>query len=242
MDPKLFPLIVEDDPLAQKGLIHFLAKTNMFEEAVVCGTVTEAFEYLNRKSADIIFLDIELPDLSGLELLKLFPSHAPVIITSSHVELAADCFDFDVVDFLPKPFSYTRLLRAIQRANQKLAIPQTATSAEIIPNKNYIFLPTGRSTVRFNYNDILYIEAYGVYVKIITADGIVVVNQMLSNIEEALPQEPFLRIHRSFLVNLNHINRIASNELGVSTYQLPIGMSYKDKVAQKLKSSGLLND
>lgn len=240
MEHKLVPLIVEDDPLAQKSLTYLLSKTNMFEEAVVCGTVTEAFEFLNRKTADIIFLDIELPDLSGLELLKLFPAHAPVVVTSSHVELAVDCFDFDVVDFLTKPFSYTRLLRSIQRATKK--IPEQTVSVEKAPDKNYIFLPTGRSTVRFNYSDILYIEAYGVYVKIITPEGTIVVNQMLSHIEEALPNDPFLRIHRSFLVNLNHINRIATNEVRVSTYFLPIGMSYKDKVTQKLKSSGLLNE
>lgn len=240
MEHKLVPLIVEDDTLAQKSLSYLLTKTNMFEEAVVCGTVTEAFEYLNRKTADIIFLDIELPDLSGLELLKLFPAHAPVVVTSSHVEMAVECFDFDVVDFLTKPFSYTRLLRSIQRATKKL--PDQQVIPEKSPVKNYIFLPTGRSTVRFNYSDILYIEAYGVYVKIVTPDGTVVVNQMLSNIEEVLPQDPFLRIHRSFLVNLNHINRIATNEVRVSTFFLPIGMSYKEKVAQKLKSSGLLNE
>jgi len=240
MEHKLVPLIVEDDPLAQKSLVYLLTKTNMFEDAVVCGTVTEAFEYLNRKTADIIFLDIELPDLSGLELLKLFPAHAPVVVTSSHVELAVDCFDFDVIDFLTKPFSYTRLLKSIQRATKK--IPSQQVIAEKTPVKNYIFLPTGRSTVRFNYKDILYIEAYGVYVKIVTSDGMVVVNQMLSNIEEILPQDPFLRIHRSFIVNMNHINRISSNELRVSTHFLPIGMSYKDKVTQKLKSSGLLSE
>ncbi|AEI50241.1 LytR/AlgR family response regulator transcription factor [Runella slithyformis] len=241
METKLVPLIVEDDPLAQKSLTYLLSKTNMFQEAVVCGTVTEAFEFLNRKTADIIFLDIDLPDLSGLELLKLFPSYSPVVVTSSHVELAVDCFDFNVVDFLSKPFTYTRLLRSIQRAIKKIP-EQTVSMAEKTPDKNYIFLPAGRSTVRFNYSDIIYIEAYGVYVKIITPEGIIVVNQMLSHIEEALSHDHFLRIHRSFLVNLDHINRIATNEVRVSTYFLPIGMSYKDKVTQKLKSSGLINE
>lgn len=237
MENKFTALIVEDNPLAVDELVNLLDKTGLFGNLVVYAGVTEAFEYLNTKNADILFLDLDLPDLPGLELLKLFPSYPAVIITSLQVDLAVECFDFEVADFLTKPFTYTRLLRAIHRATKKQA------KGIIEPNttKNHLFLPTGRSTVRFNHNDILCIEAYGIYVKVMTSNGVVVVNQMLSKIEEILPQMPFLRVHRSFLVNLDYLNRIEPNDLWVGQHQIPIGVSYKDKVRQTLKSKGFIN-
>lgn len=227
-------LIVEDNPLAVSELVNQLDKTQLFDTPVVRNSVTEAFQYLNQKTTDILFLDLDLPDLPGLDLLKLFPSYPPVIITSLHVELAVACFDYEVADFLTKPFTYTRLLRAIHRATKQ------HTTTKNPPEINHIFLQAGRSTLRFNYSDILYMEAYGIYVKVATTNGQVVVNQMLSKIEENLPQLPFLRVHRSFLVNLNHLQRIESNDLWIGNHQVPIGVSYKDKVRQTLKNGGWL--
>ncbi|WP_428658367.1 LytR/AlgR family response regulator transcription factor [Runella sp.] len=231
-------LIVEDNPLASAELTDYLAKTNMFEPPTVYTTVADSFNYLNHQTVDILFLDLDLPDLPGLELLKLLQKRPPVIITSLHIDLAVDCFDFDVADFLTKPYSYTRLLRGIHRAirkqNSLVSLPEPT------PLKKHIFLQTGRSSARFELKDILYIEAYGVYVKVMTASGVVVVNQMLSNIEENLPETSFLRIHRSFVVNLDHLKRIEPNDLWVGSHQIPIGLSYKEKVRQKLKNDGII--
>lgn len=241
MNNKFTALIVEDDPLASEELTGFLNKTNMFEKPIVHSTVAESFDFLKHQSVDIIFLDLDLPDLPGLELLKMLQAYPAVIITSLHIDLAIDCFDFEVVDFLTKPYPYTRLLRGIHRAIQKRSSSRAKIPSETVSSKNHIFLQIGRSSERFELNDILCVEAYGIYVKVITVSGIIVVNQMLSSIEESLPKSFFLRIHRSFLINLNHLKRIEPNDLWVGSHQIPIGLSYKEKVRQKLKSDGILH-
>ncbi len=240
MNNKFTALIVEDDPLASEELSGYLSKTNMFEKPGVYSTVAESFNFLKHQNVDIIFLDLDLPDLPGLELLKMLPSYPAVIITSLHIDLAIDCFDLEVVDFLTKPYPYTRLLRGIHRAIQKKNIAPTKSTEEPASSKNHIFLQIGRSSERFNLNDILCVEAYGIYVKVITTSGVLVVNQMLSSIEESLPKTFFLRTHRSYLINLNHLKRIEPNDLWVGNHQIPIGLSYKEKVRQKLKSDGIL--
>jgi two-component system response regulator LytT len=239
MKNKFAALIVEDDPVAEAELTLFLGRTNMFEKPTVYASVMESYSHLIGQTVDILFLDLELRDFSGLELLRLIENPPPVIITSSHVQLAIDCFEFDVADFLSKPYSYTRLLRGIHRAIQKQ--PSTHTSGEDVSSKKHIFLQTGRASERFELNDILYIEAYGIYVKVITKSGVSVVNQMLSSIEKDLPATSFLRIHRSFLINLEHLNRIEPNDLWVGSFQIPIGLSHKDKVRQTLKNNGIID-
>ncbi len=239
MKNKFAALIVEDDPVAEAELTLFLGRTNMFEKPTVFASVMESYSHLVGQTVDILFLDLELRDFSGLELLRLIESPPPVIITSSHVELAIDCFEFEVADFLSKPYSYTRLLRGIHRAIQKQ--PSTHISGEDASSKKHIFLQTGRASERFELNDILYIEAYGIYVKVITKSGVSVVNQIMSSIEKDLPPTSFLRVHRSFLINLEHLNRIESNDLWVGSYQIPIGLSHKDKVRQTLKNNGILD-
>lgn len=241
MNNKFTALIVEDDPLASDELASYLGKTNMFEQPAIYSTVTEAFNFLKSRSVDVIFLDLDLPDLPGLELLKMLPAYPAVIITSSHIDLAIDCFDFEVVDFLTKPYPYTRLLRGIQRAIHKQNLSPEKISSEPPVLKKHIFLQIGRSSERFDLNDILCVEAYGIYVKVITTSGVMVVNQMLSSIEENLPKSFFMRIHRSFLINLNHLKRIEPNDLWVGNHQIPIGLSYKEKVRQKLKSDGIIH-
>ncbi len=239
MKTKFAALIVEDDPVAAAELDLFLGKTNMFEKPIVYPTVMESYRHLIGQAVDILFLDLELRDFPGLELLRLLESPPPVIITSSHVELALDCFEFEVADFLSKPYSYTRLLRGIQRAIQKQPSPDILSRD--LSSKKHIFLQTGRASERFELNDILYIEAYGIYVKVITKSGVVVVNQMLSSIEKDLPPTSFLRVHRSFMINLEHLNRIEPNDLWINSFQIPIGLSHKDKVRQTLKNNGILD-
>ncbi|AEI50242.1 LytR/AlgR family response regulator transcription factor [Runella slithyformis] len=241
MKNKFTALIVEDDPFASSELAGYLHKTNMFEQPAIFSNVTESFNFLKLNAIDIIFLDLDLPDLPGLELLKMLPAYPSVIITSSHISLAIDCFDFEVTDFLTKPYHYTRLLRSIHRAVQKQHFGFEKPLSESPNSSKHIFLQVGRSSERLDLNDIVYVEAYGIYVKVITTTGVMVVNQMLSGIEETLPKTFFLRIHRSYLINLNHLKRINPNDLLVGSHQIPIGLSYKDKVRQKLKSDGIIH-
>lgn len=138
MKNKFAALIVEDDPVAAAELDIFLGRTNMFEKPTVYTTVMESYRHLISQTVDILFLDLELRDFSGLELLKLLKNHPPVIITSSHVQLAIDCFEFEVADFLSKPYTYTRLLRGIHRAIQKQ--PSTDILVEDVSSKKtYLF-------------------------------------------------------------------------------------------------------
>ena len=242
-------LIVEDDAAIVNQLESFLDQTGVFEKPHICRNATQAISAARDQPFDFLLLDIELPDMSGLDLLRLLPQRFPTVALSSHPKYAVDSFDYDIQDFLTKPLVYSRFFRAFRRAlmpqgpsQGKILEPQKAFSLPVPPvvyspkpaSSNYFFLKTGRKTERFAYDDIMYFQAYTIYSKLVTGNATVVVNQALSALTEQLNTGNFLRVHRSYLVNMNKITQYDSNMIWVGAHKIPIGVTLKHKVQEHL--------
>jgi two-component system response regulator LytT len=255
MEKKYRCLIVDDDPASIEHLKLFLEQTNLFETPHTSSTILTATVILSSQSIDLVFLDIELGDMSGLELLKLFPQHPPVIAISSHPKYAADCYDWDIQDFISKPLTYTRLLRGLRRtilnshytmhpmvepkATPYLPTLPTLPVAPVHTLPTSIYLKTGRKVERFVLNEILYVEAYTIYTKLINKSGIFVINEKLSTLENQFGLPLFIRVHKSYLINLEKVTQFNSNTIWIDSHKVPIGKTYKDKVQERLKSCSI---
>ncbi|WP_461148523.1 LytR/AlgR family response regulator transcription factor [Spirosoma pulveris] len=233
-------LLVEDEPTFIEQLSHYINQVNFLSQPIICQTGVDALKALATTPIDILFLDLTLPDMSGLDLLKASRNTPAVIVTSAYSELAIDCYDFDIIDFLPKPYDFSRFLRGMGRV---LEFIQTKTANEVkpafTPQKEEIYLKCGRRLERFAYNDILYIEAYGLYIKVHTLDGVFAVNKRISILSEDLPNERFIRIHKSYIVNVTHLKRLDSKAVWIKTTKIPIGITYQTSVHEQLQKLGI---
>lgn len=219
-------LIIEDSAPIILLLKSYLNKIPFFNKITSCDTASEALGMLATQKFDLVFLDIELPDFSGLTLLKgispaLLP---PTIIISSHSEYAIESYEIGkAVDFLKKPFDFDRFMLAINRA---LAVGLTKNS---FSDKDFILLKKGRTLECFHYEKINFIEAYGIYTKIHTSKGTEVVNENISSLESKLNEQYFMRVHKSFIVNVQKITNVESKYFIVNQEKVPIGRFYKPK-------------
>lgn len=237
-------LIVEDDSAFVDQLRAYLAQTTLFEPPLVCSTAMEAFLLLNTTSVDLLLLDYNLPGMTGVELLQGLINLPPVIMISAYSEPAITCFDLDAVaDFLVKPFDYLRFFRGLRRA-LALQLPPVVTKAvepaPVVEEKKHIFFKSGRKLNRFVLDDILYAEAYGTYIKVYTQNGPVVLNQRLKTLENELPSNRFIRIHKSFIINVQHLSHLEANQVQVSSKKFPIGTTYRPAVLQFMQQAGVV--
>jgi DNA-binding LytR/AlgR family response regulator len=232
-------LIIEDDELAVRDLQRQLNQVPLLKQIDVCGSTNEALAYLVKQSYDLVFLDIKLPGQSGLDWLRTLTNYPPLIITTAYAEFAVDCYDFNVADFLLKPFTPERLQRAINRAlmGQSAQRPREETRD--------IFLYVNRQLQKFNFDDIKYLEAYGAYTKIYTQSDVLVICESISALEERLPARQFMRIQKSFIINLAKLTALERRFAWLTDIKLPIGKNYHDLLnqlvnPQKWRKNGLV--
>lgn len=242
MIKKFNALIVDDEPLIVAQLEDFLAQTQLFEKPFVSETGTDALSQLHNQSIDLLFLDIELPDMNGLDFLRSFPNHPPTVVISAHPRYAIDSYDCDVCDFLPKPFNYTRFLRSVRRTVLRATNPtgeqkeKTDYTGEV-PGEDsptHIYLKTGHINQRFALSEILYLEASNIYTKIVTPADTTVVSEQISNLEERLGGDCFLRVHKSYVVNVEHVTRYSAKSIWLQHHTVPIGRKYQAEVKDRL--------
>jgi len=241
MPHKYTALIVEDDPVTVEQLIRILEQTDLFTAPFVCSTSAQALATLYEHSFDILFLDIELPDTSAFEFLRMSSNHPPVCAISYHPAYAVNCYDLGIEDFIVKPLAYPRVLRSVGRILRNKFSQQEApglqpTSWPISKLPDYIYLKNGRQTERFAIDEILYMESYHIYTKLFTATKFTVISEKISVLEERLTAYNFIRIHKSFLVNLAKVTNFNANTIWVNTLKLPIGGVYKAKLQERLKA------
>ncbi|GAB3960841.1 LytTR family DNA-binding domain-containing protein [Spirosoma harenae] len=223
-------LIVDDSQSDAEHLKQTLAHLSFLELAGICSTIEETIHLLSFEKIDLIFLDINLTNQSGLNLLRLNKNLPPVIITSSHSNYALESYEIGkTVDYLLKPFTYERLLVALNRA---LSTRLTADSAA---KDSFIFLKIGRKIQRFNFSAIEYIEAYGIYSKVISQVQFHVVNERLSTLTDLLLPRQFVRVHKSYLVNISKITSYDRNHLWLGQAKIPIGISFRHKLEGLLR-------
>lgn len=214
-------LLVDETETLAPPLHDRLAELSIFGQLTTCLTYTDAVSTLLQETFDLVFLTVESNAEEGLSLLKP-KKRPPVIVLSTHPHHAVACYDLDVADYLQPPFDKSRLLRSIHRA---LGI---SVHKENIVTSEVIFLKVGRRLQKFAFNHIDYIEAYGVYCKIHHKGKIEVVNEPIMVLEERFPLHHFRRIHKSFIVNLDHITSYSHNSFFIDEAKIPIGISYRD--------------
>ena len=202
--------LIDDEPIAHQELLHHLKKYPNFEVVAQCYSAVEALQLLANEDIDLLFLDINMPALTGIEMLKVIKQCPPVIIVSAYPEYAIDGFELNVVDYLLKPVNETRFAQAIDK------LPFAAISSTIAKS---ITLKVGRSLEKVTLTDITYFESYGNYVKVWNQDNMILANTTLKSLIDELPKENFVQINKSTVINLTHIHSVTSKDVTLSDGQ-----------------------
>lgn len=225
-------LIIDDEPLAQQLMTSHVHQIKGFELVGTCDTALEAFDILHRHPIDLLFLDIQMPGITGLNFLKSLKHPPKVIFTTAHMEHAVDAFELDTVDYLLKPITFERFVKAVQKIKPSFDV-QSAGSA---PAGDAIFIKVQKRLIRIPYNEICYVEGFGDYIKVVTPSTVHTSYATLGKIIELLPEKQFMRIHKSFIINLAHIQFVEGNLVKILDQQLPMGATYREALYKKLGS------
>jgi two-component system, LytTR family, response regulator len=225
-------VIVEDEPLARNLLVEYVRKVPTLNLIEACSSAIAALEVLRKNSVDILFLDVQMPELTGISLLKILRKPPLVIMTTAYSEYALEGYELDVVDYLLKPITFERFLRAVDKATARLHVRLTIPAAETprpagTTEQPFVFVKDGTKLVKVVFDDILYVEGLKDYVTIHTKTQKIVSLQRLKTMEDQLPSDKFIRIHNSFIVALNAIDVVHKNNVQVRNAMLPIGETYK---------------
>ncbi len=240
---KLKCIIVDDEPLAIEVIESYINKLEGFEVVGTCSNALQAFEILRNQSIDLMFLDIQMPKLTGIEFLKSLNHPPKVIFTTAYRDYAIESYELEALDYLLKPISFERFLKAIGKVYKNTMHEPKVAQLPVEGGEaqdNYVFLKADKKMVKVSLQDILYIESLKDYVRVKTTDGQVITHQKISYLEEKLPEEQFIRIHRSYLVNIQNIKSYSASAIEVFGKELPIGRNYKNQVMSVMASKNSL--
>ncbi|HEX8060475.1 MAG TPA: LytTR family DNA-binding domain-containing protein [Cyclobacteriaceae bacterium] len=220
-------LIVEDEPLARNLITEYVKKVPYLNLVKACSGALEAMEVLRTTPVDLLFLDVQMPELTGIAFLKSLQKKPLVILTTAYSEYAIEGYELDITDYLLKPITFERFLKAVDKVNQRLSGTQVIVEkpAEALPD--FIFVKDGTKLVKIRWNDILYVEGLKDYVTIHTRTQKVISLQRLKVLEEQLPADKFIRVHNSFIVALDAIDSVHKDKIQIGQAQVPIGDTYK---------------
>lgn len=226
-------VITDDEPVARKGLQSYVEKIDFLTLTDVCEDAMQLNTLLKSRQPDLLFLDIEMPYLSGLDLLASLSNPPKVIITSAYEQYALKGYELDVTDYLLKPFSFDRFLKAVNKVYDLLL--KTAT-----PDKNeFLFVKSDKQMKKVYLKDILYIEGLENYVSFYTLSGKILVHSTMKRIYESLPDATFLQIHKSYIINIDHVSLIEGNRVSVGGSKIPIARNFKEAVLKRIVKNAL---
>ena len=236
-EKKIICLAVDDEPPALEILKKFITSVHTLELAATCTDAIEALNFVQAKPVDLIFLDIKMPELLGTDFIRALKNPPKVIFTTAFRKYAIEGFELDAVDYLLKPISFDRFLKAVSKVMQ-IPLSDTRPEDEIQNSKSvapgYISFRSDRKMIKVALNDILYIESIKDYIKVITVTNTVITKQSISSVEEMLPAEMFIRIHRSYIVALNKIESYNNELVWIAKQELPISRMYRHEVGKIL--------
>jgi DNA-binding LytR/AlgR family response regulator len=223
-------LIVDDAPVAREILVGYCKLLPILRVVGLCGDAFEAREKIQQLSVDLVLMDINMPMLSGIELLKTLKNPPLVVFTTAYKEFATDAFDLAACDYLLKPFSIERFIIAIDRVVEKLN-PKSSPIPELSPAfpSNHLLLRTEGRIYKLNYDQIMYLEANRNNTKVITSSEHLISTTPLSSIEAQLPAQLFFRVHRSFIINLSKVTSLQGNRIILGKIEVPLGGNFKDE-------------
>lgn len=230
-------MVVDDEPLAIEAIQMHIEKFDSLKLIATCTDAIQAFDKLRNARIDLMFLDIQMPEMTGLDFLKSLKNPPKVIFTTAYREYAIQAFDLDVVDYLLKPISFERFMQAINKFYE--GIPNEIISPENqLPNENreaFFYVKSDKKNIKIRYADILYIESIKDYVKIVCKGKTIISKIMIGNLAEQLPEKLFIRIHRSYIVYIPNIEAFSSISVEVPGKEIPIGRNYKNETLNTLQ-------
>ena len=238
MNEKYNVIIVDDEYLARKLLQDYVSKVESLQLVATCSNAFEAMDALEKNNVDIMLLDIQMPDLTGLELVKGLEKKPAVIFTTAYSEYAVDAFNLAVVDYLLKPFDFPRFFQAIRKAIgnvQPKAEVAPKQAADISKSNDFITVKTDYKLYKINYDDLLFIEGQHEYVTFHTTQRRITALFALKDLEELLPKDRFVRVHKSYIVSFKHIQDLDKSDVTVAGNKVPVGASYRDDLLSRLQ-------
>jgi len=231
-------LIVDDEPLAIEIIENYLNQLDDFEIIATCKNALQAFKVLETQEVNLLFLDIQMPQLTGIDFVKALKNKPQVIFTTAYIDYAVESYELEVLDYLVKPISFERFFKAISKyknlTNSSINYKKV-TQIDLMDGKDYIYVKSNKKSYKMLFNDVLYIESIKDYIRIHMHDQKLMVKTTLTDFETKLPSSQFLKLHRSYIVNVNHITAHTAKDVEIGTIEIPIGISYKQKVIDSLK-------
>ena len=221
-------LIIDDEPLAQNVIKQYALKIPSLEIIGACNDAICAQEFLHQNQVDLLFLDINMPKLSGISFLKNLKKDLLVIFTTAYSEYALEGYELNAIDYLKKPFSFERFFKAFVKAEELYWLKTRAEKEqEDKTYSDFLFIKSNKKTVKIKFSDILYIEGLGDYIKVHVSDGKYITNLSMKKIHALLPQKQFYRTHKSFIISVDKIDSVEGNIVAIGGEKLPIGNSYR---------------
>lgn len=236
MSKKIKCIVVDDEPMAREILVSYIEKVSNLELIKSCKNALEAFEILNSQKIDLLFLDINMPEISGLSLAKMIGKESKVVFTTAYRDYAVEGFNLKAVDYLLKPIAFDRFLEAVNTFFDTISIAEEVEEISKTQLSDFFFVRSERKMVKVNFDDILYVESLSDYVKICTQNNVTVTRETITNIEAKLPSQQFLRVHRSYIISLKSIASYTNEFIEIQQKAIPISRKYKDAVLKKLEN------
>jgi DNA-binding LytR/AlgR family response regulator len=234
-------IVVDDEPIAQQILENYISQIEALHLVGKCSNAFEALNILHREKIDVLFLDVKMPSLSGLDMLKTLQNPPRVILTTAFSEFGVESYEYGISDYLLKPIAFERFLKAVNkiliRKNEELSTERIENKAEM--ESTFIFFKADKKIHKYYFADILFIEGSGNYVKINTQnEKPLMVLDKLTELQEKLPTKQFIRIHKSFIVNISHIQKIEGNMINIKDKVIPISATFKPNLEELIKDNG----
>lgn len=233
-------IAVDDEPLALDIIESYVNKHPDLNLIARCNNAAEASEILKTRKVDLMFLDIQMPEISGLNFIKSLEQKPLFMFTTAYPDYALEGFELDAIDYLLKPIAYDRFEKGVEKAKEYYEVKKNKGAAETDMDNDFIFVKANQKLIKLAYSDIYYVEAFADYVKIFLEDKKIVTLQTMKNMEKKLPSEMFSRVHRSYIVNRNHVQSFSTSMCEVNDVRIPIGKNYKDGFISVMKSNKIL--
>ncbi|AWK06753.1 DNA-binding response regulator [Flavobacterium crocinum] len=230
---KIKCVLIDDEPLAIKVLQNYFTNFTDFEVIATFNNSLEALDFINSTQVDAVFLDINMPMMTGFELISLIESKTKVIITTAFREFAAESYDLDVLDYLVKPIPLPRFIKCINKITTEYNLKNNI-KVENAKGDSHIFIKVDKKMMKINIEEILFVEGMKEYIKVVTPDKTYITHKSLTSLSEELPADRFLRIHKSYVIALNKVKSIEGNRVQIQSYNIPIGRNYSKDVKNKI--------
>jgi two-component system response regulator LytT len=230
-------IIVEDEPPAIKVLKRYAEKMGELDIVGIYQNPLEALQELRQTEVDLLFLDINLPDLNGIELLKSLKKPPKVIFTTAYSEFALEGFELQITDFLLKPYSFDRFVKAIQKVLQEIETEKKLQEWSAAKESDVLVIKADRKIYRLPFEEVLLLQAYGDYVKIQTTNKQLVPKETLNKLEKLLPEDQFIRIHRSYIIALSKVEYVEGNMVHIGDKNIPVGKSFREEFLKRIQGT-----